>query len=72
MQDSDYATRSLIAGFTNYYVPDMRSEHIGHDVGNGTEYRRMKDESLAKGKQIWDKNQDRYYKQKDIRCEYFV
>jgi hypothetical protein len=50
----------------------MRSEHIGHDVGNGTEYRGMKDESLAKGKQIWDKNQDRYYKQKDIRCEYFV
>lgn len=72
MQDSDYATRALIAGFTNYYVPDMRSEHIGHDVGNGTEYRRMKDESFAKAQKIWDKNQDRYYKQKDIRCEYFV
>jgi hypothetical protein len=72
MQDSDYATRSLIAGFTNYYVPDMRSEHIGHDVGNGTEYRRMKDESFAKAQKIWDKNQDRYYNQKDIRCEYFV
>jgi GT2 family glycosyltransferase len=72
MQDSDYATRALIAGFTNYYLPDMRSEHIGHDVGNGTEYRRMKDESFAKAQEIWDKNQDRYYNQKDIRCEYFV
>jgi hypothetical protein len=72
MQDSDYAARALIAGFTNYYLPDMRSEHIGHDVGNGTDYRRMKDESFAKAKEIWDKNQDRYYNQKDIRCEYFV
>lgn len=72
MQDSDYATRALIAGFTNYYLPDMRSEHIGHDVGNGTEYRRMKDESFAKAKEIWDKNQDKYYNEKNIRCEYFA
>jgi glycosyltransferase involved in cell wall biosynthesis len=72
MQDSDYAARALIAGFTNYYLPDMRSEHIGHDVGNGTDYRRMKDESFAKAKEIWDKNQDKYQNQKNIRCEYFV
>jgi GT2 family glycosyltransferase len=72
MQDSDYATRALIAGFANYYLPDMRSEHIGHDVGNGTEYRKMKDESFAKAKEIWDRNQNKYYNQKNIRCEYFV
>jgi GT2 family glycosyltransferase len=72
MQDADYGERATISGFTNYYLPDMRSEHIGHDVGNGTEYRRMKDESLARAQSIWNKNQDIYHNQKNIRCEYFV
>jgi GT2 family glycosyltransferase len=72
MQDADYGERATITGFTNYYLPDMRSEHIGHDVGNGTDYRRMKDESLARAQSVWDKYQDIYHNQKNIRCEYFV
>jgi len=72
MQDADYGERATITGFTNYYLPDMRSEHIGHDVGNGTEYRRMKDESLARAQSVWEKYQDIYHNQKNIRCEYFV
>ena len=28
MQDRDYGERATITGFTNYYLPDMRSEHI--------------------------------------------
>jgi GT2 family glycosyltransferase len=48
MQDSDYGYRATKAGFFNYYIPDMRSEHVGSDVGNGTEYRKMKDEGLSK------------------------
>jgi hypothetical protein len=72
MQDRDYGERATITGFTNYYLPDMRSEHIGHDVGNGTDYRRMKDESLARAQSVWDKYQDIYHNQKNIRCEYFV
>ena len=70
MQDRDYGERATITGFTNYYLPDMRSEHIGHDVGNGTEYRRMKDESLARAQSVWDKYQDIYHNQNNIRCEY--
>lgn len=70
MQDRDFAERATIAGFTNYYLPDMRSEHIGHDVGNGTEYRRMKDESLARAQSVWDKYQPIYHNEKRIKCEF--
>lgn len=49
MEDADYAHRLHYAGgFVNYYLPDLKSEHIGHDVGVDTTYRKVKDESLAK------------------------
>ncbi len=44
MQDSDYAYRLKMTGHINYYLHDLRSEHIGHDVGQDTPYRKMKDE----------------------------
>lgn len=46
-QDHDYATRCTMAGLIHYYIQGDRAEHIGHDVGNGTEYRKMKDDSLV-------------------------
>lgn len=49
VNDADFANRATEKGFIHYYIPGMKSEHIGHDVGSGTEYRKMKDESLAKG-----------------------
>lgn len=55
MQDRDMAYRLNLAGYINYYIPGLKSEHIGHDVGNGTEYRAMKDESLAKAQAVWEK-----------------
>ena len=70
MQDRDYAERATIAGFTNYYIPDLRSEHIGHDVGNGTEYRAMKDESLQRAQSVWEKYQPIYHTEKKLRCEF--
>lgn len=70
MQDRDFAERATIAGFTNYYLPDLKSEHIGHDVGNGTEYRAMKDESLHKAQSVWEKYQKIYHIDKNIRCEF--
>lgn len=59
-QDADYAYRLMKSGFVNYYIPNVRSEHIGHDVGNGTEYRKMKDESLEAN---WKKHHEwlKYY-----------
>jgi len=70
MQDRDFAERATIAGFTNYYLPDLKSEHIGHDVGNGTEYRAMKDASLQRAQAVWEKYQPIYYTEKKLRCEF--
>jgi hypothetical protein len=53
MQDSDYGFRLSKSGFINYYIEGMKSEHIGHDVGNGTDYRKMKDEGLSLCVEKW-------------------
>jgi GT2 family glycosyltransferase len=47
MQDGDYGLRTNSSGYFNYYIPNLKAEHIGHDVGNGTEYRKMKDDGLS-------------------------
>jgi GT2 family glycosyltransferase len=47
MQDSDYCYRLSKSGFLNYYVSGFKADHIGHDVGNGTDYRKMKDDGLS-------------------------
>lgn len=61
MEDTDFAHRLHYAGgFVNYYIPDLKSEHIGHDVGDGTEYRKLKDESLAKSGMVLTKALERY------------
>jgi hypothetical protein len=60
MQDSDWCFRAHAMGFTNYYVDAPRSEHIGHDVGQNSEYRRMKDAGLQKCGEVW-KNAQRGY-----------
>jgi GT2 family glycosyltransferase len=65
MQDKDYAERAILAGFTNYYIQG-KSEHIGHDVGDGTEYRRIKDESLQKAQAVWERYQIVYHKENNL------
>lgn len=55
MQDGDYAYRLNKAGFINYYIPRMNQNHLGNDVGNGTEYRKMKDDGLALADEKWKK-----------------
>jgi GT2 family glycosyltransferase len=70
MQDRDFAERATIAGYVNYYVPNLKSEHIGHDVGNKSEYRAMKDESLNKAQAVWERYQPIYHNEKKIRCEF--
>jgi glycosyltransferase involved in cell wall biosynthesis len=54
--DSDYSLRATAAGRTNFYLHNARSTHFGDDVGNNTEYRKMKDESLSKAKPFFDAN----------------
>lgn len=55
MQDSDYCHRAWQNGFINYYLDIPTSEHIGHDVGEDTPYRKMKDEGLTKCPDKWMK-----------------
>jgi GT2 family glycosyltransferase len=71
MQDRDYAERAVLAGFTNYYIQG-KSEHIGHDVGNNSEYRKMKDDSLAKAQKVWEKYQPIYHHEKKLYADFNI
>lgn len=53
MQDADYAYRLNKLGFVSYYLPGLASEHIGHDMGQDSEYRAMKNAGLGKSMDIW-------------------
>jgi len=64
--DSDYSIRAGIAGRPNYYLADKTSLHEGDDVGQNNPYRKMKDEALAKGKEIWMENWKRYEATKEV------
>lgn len=63
--DADYAFRLNNTGFVSYYISGLKSEHIGHDVGNGSEYRRMKDDGLAKSAATWERLTAKYTKTKN-------
>lgn len=60
VNDRDYWMRCTLSGLRSYYI-EGKAEHIGHDVGEKTEYRKMKDESLEK---LWRKGEQwlEYYK----------
>jgi len=60
MQDADYAFRLNKTGHINYYLHGLKSEHIGHDVGNGGEYRTMKDAGLAAAANKWGRLTEEY------------
>jgi GT2 family glycosyltransferase len=62
MQDADYAHRLNNTGHINYYLQGMKSEHIGHDVGQPSDYRRMKDEGLNLAGDKWAK-WNKYYEE---------
>lgn len=55
MQDSDYCYRLNCTGHLNYYLHNMKADHIGHDVGDGSDYRAMKDEGLSAVDEKWRK-----------------
>ena len=60
MQDSDYGLRLSELGYKNYYIKGLQSSHIGHDVGEQTDYRKMKDEGLNKAGEIWGEYTKKY------------
>lgn len=60
MQDSDFGMRLSQSGYLNYYISGRKSEHIGHDVGQPSDYRRMKDEGLMLCDEKWAKWNQHY------------
>lgn len=58
--DSDYSYRARCAGRQNFYLPNLRSDHMCDDVGTNTAYRKMKDESLAKASKVFEVNKIKY------------
>ncbi len=46
--DSDFNLRVHVAGFKRCYIQGMESKHLVNDVGENSEYRKMKDEELKK------------------------
>lgn len=70
MQDADYAHRLNNTGHINYYLHGLKSEHIGHDVGQPSEYRRMKDEGLSKAGDKWGLWTSYYEKTGNYYLEY--
>lgn len=75
MQDSDYGLRLTKMGFKNYYMKGLQSQHLGHDVGEQTEYRKMKDEGLNKAGEVWGKCTQHYLDTNNYTIfdkEYFI
>lgn len=65
MQDRDYSFRLAQTGHLNYYLHGLKAEHIGHDVGQQTDYRKMKDEGLMRCDEIWRECTARYQSTND-------
>jgi GT2 family glycosyltransferase len=63
MQDRDYSYRLQMTGHLNYYLNGLTAEHIGHDVGQDTPYRKMKDEGLSKCDYLWARETGKYHEQ---------
>jgi len=53
--DTSYSIRCQQKGLLNGYVADHYSTHVGEDVGEDSDYRRMKDEELAKATEAFNK-----------------
>ena len=47
LEDSDMNERVNRAGFNSFYLPNLKSSHLCNDVGNGSEYRKMKDHYMG-------------------------
>jgi GT2 family glycosyltransferase len=60
LEDSDFHYRLNKAGFTNFYLSGKTSQHIGNDVGEKSEYRQSKWESLSANLPIWHEQRARY------------
>lgn len=60
LEDSDLSLRFYYKGYYNYYIPNIKGSHIGHDCNQDTEYRKMKNEELAKAQKGFIESINKY------------
>jgi len=65
-EDADYGERARQAGLYTYYIPQMGSQHVGWDTGNGTPYRKMKDDAMVVNCPKLGVNLDKYRQKQDL------
>lgn len=53
IEDSDFNERVNRSGRNSFYIPGLRSRHLVNDVGQDSDYRRMKDKSLGENLTIF-------------------
>jgi GT2 family glycosyltransferase len=58
--DNDLFFRSHLSGFGNYYLADLRSEHLGTGSDDSGEYRDKKDEALKRSGLLLGQNMQKY------------
>jgi len=69
-EDSQFAWRSMMSGYNNYYIPNHSSTHLGEDFNTTSEYRKSKDENLKKNTEILQKTTNEMYKIKNYKLPY--
>jgi len=55
-EDHQFALRVFYSGYSNFYIPNQFSSHVGMDINESSEYRKNKDISLQKGKERYQKS----------------
>lgn len=58
--DRDYHHRLVALGYQQFYLKDLRSVHVGHDVEEKSPYRFMKNESLKKNGALFTEAKKKY------------
>lgn len=68
LEDSDVNERVNRAGYNSFYIPGIRSQHLGHDVGELSEYRKMKDKALAENLTVFTERMKRIEAGGTLKC----
>lgn len=61
LEDSDFNERVNLAGFNSLYHPTLKSKHLVSDVGENSEYRKMKDNSMGHNLTIFMNRADKFH-----------
>ena len=67
MEDSDFNERVNRAGFNSFYLPEIKSKHIGLENSDNS-YRKMKDSYKSHNERVFQKLNQKYDRGESIKC----